>query len=235
VGIGLFGVFLLLTYYLQEVLGYSPVKTGLAFLPMVTANVVTSTTTSVVLLGRLGPKPLIAVGMLVGAGGMALLTRLGVHSSYLSDVLPALLLIGFGLGLVVATAMNTATVGIDPADSGVGSALVNTSQQVGGSVGTSLLNTLATTATTSFLMTHPTGPSALARATVHGNAVAFWAGAAIFALGAIVCGLLVRGRHPHPAPGVHPVLAHHWSLGGLHAAARHLRGEPPTVASSVPE
>src|SRR5246127_1730173 len=88
VGIGLFGVFLLLTYYLQRLLGYSPVKTGLAFLPMVIANVIVSTTTSVVLLARLGPRPLIAVGMAIGAGGMALLTRLGLHSSYSSHVLP---------------------------------------------------------------------------------------------------------------------------------------------------
>jgi EmrB/QacA subfamily drug resistance transporter len=160
VGIGLFGVFLLLTYYLQRLLGYSPIKTGLAFLPMVAANVITSTTTSTLLLSRLGPRPLIVVGMTLGAGGMALLTRLGLHSRYVSDVLPALLLIGVGLGFVVATAINTATAGLQPADSGIGSALVNTSQQVGGSVGTALLNTLATTATASFLVSHATDPAA---------------------------------------------------------------------------
>jgi Major Facilitator Superfamily len=220
VGIGLFGVFLLLTYYLQRLLGYSPIKTGLAFLPMVAANVVTSTTTSAVLLGRLGPRPLIVVGMALGAGGMALLTRLGLHSTYASDILPALLLIGIGLGFVVATAINTATAGIRPADSGIGSALVNTSQQIGGSVGTALLNTLATTAAASFLISHATGPAAVARATVHGNAVAFWVGAGIFGLGAVVCGLLVRGRSPRPSPITDPVPAHHWSLCGVHALRR---------------
>jgi EmrB/QacA subfamily drug resistance transporter len=214
VGIGLFGVFLLLTYYLQRLLGYSPVKTGLAFLPMVVANVIVSTTTSVVLLRRLGPRPLIIAGMAIGAGGMALLTRLGLHSKYATDVLPALVLIGIGLGFVVATAINTATAGVRPADSGIASALVNTSQQIGGSVGTALLNTLATTATASFLISHATGPAALARATIHGNSVAFWAGAGVFAGGAVVCGLVVCGRSPQPAPDADPELACHWSLGG---------------------
>jgi EmrB/QacA subfamily drug resistance transporter len=212
VGIGLFGVFLLLTYYLQRLLGYSPVKTGLAFLPMVAANVVTSTTTSTVLLGRVGPKPLIVVGMAVGGVGMALLTRLGPHSAYASDVLPALLLIGIGLGFVIATSINTATAGLRPADSGIGSALVNTSQQIGGSVGTALLNTLATTATASFLISHAVGPAAVARATIHGDAVAFWTGAGIFGVGAVVCGLLARRRTPRRTPAADPVLAHHWSL-----------------------
>jgi len=226
VGIGLFGVFLLLTYYMQRLLGYSPIKTGLAFLPMVAVNVITSTTTSTLLLGRLGPRPLIVLGMALGAGGMALLTRLGPHSAYASDILPALLLIGIGLGFTVATAINTATVGLEPADTGVGSALVNTSQQIGGSVGTALLNTLATTAAAHFLITHATVTSAVALATVHGNSVAFWAGAGMFALGAVVCGLLVRRPHPHRIPRAHPVplhhgmgrggagfVAHHWSLG----------------------
>ncbi len=229
VGIGLFGVFLLLTYYLQRLLGYSPVKTGLAFLPMVVANVIVSTTTSVVLLGRLGPRPLIFAGMVIGAGGMALLTRLGVHSKYATDVLPALVLIGIGLGFVVATAINTATAGVQPADSGIASALVNTSQQIGGSVGTALLNTLATTATASFLISHATGPAALARATVHGNSVAFWVGAGVFAFGAVVCGLLVCGRSPRPAPDADPELACHWSLGGHRP--RHLVAREPGASN----
>lgn len=214
VAIGLFSGFLLLTYYLQRLLGYTPVKTGLAFLPMVGANVIVSTTTSVVLLRRLGPRPLIFVGMAIGAVGMALLTGLGLHSKYASDVLPALVLIGIGLGFVVATAINTATAGVQPADSGIASALVNTSQQVGGSVGTALLNTLATNAAASFLISHPTGPAAVARATIHGNSVAFWAGAGVFAGGAVLCGLLVCGRSPRPAPDADPELACHWSLGG---------------------
>jgi EmrB/QacA subfamily drug resistance transporter len=213
VGVGLFGVFLLLTYYLQRLLGYSPVKTGVAFLPMVAANIITSTTTSTVLLARFGPRPLVVAGMAIAGCGMALLTRLGLHSSYVSDVLPALLLIGIGLGFVIATSINTATAGINPADTGVASALVNTSQQVGGSVGTALLNTLAITAAASFARTHAPGATLIALATVHGNTVAFWTGAGIFGVGAVVCGLLLRRRALHPSQSVSPVLAHHWSLG----------------------
>jgi hypothetical protein len=212
-GIGLFGVILLLTYYLQRLLGYSPVKTGLAFLPMVVATVLTSTTTSTVLLGRLGPRPLVVAGMVVTAAGMALLTRLGLHSSYASDVLPALVPIGVGVGLVSTTSINTATAGIRPADSGIASALVNTSQQVGGSVGTALLNTLATIAAASFVRAHVAASALLARATVHGDSVAFWTGAGVFAFGGLVCGLLLRRQPAHPAVASEPVPAHHWSLG----------------------
>jgi EmrB/QacA subfamily drug resistance transporter len=212
VGVGLFGVFLLLTYYLQGLLGYSPIEAGLAFLPMVVANIVTSTSTSAILLRRTGPRPLVVAGMLIAGCGMALLTRLGLHSSYASDVLPSLLLIGVGIGFVAATAINTATAGIAPGDSGIASALVNTSQQVGGSIGTALLNTLATTAAVTFARAHATGADVLARATIHGNAVAFWTGAGIFGLGAILCGSLLRPRIPDPRAEARPVLAHHWSL-----------------------
>jgi EmrB/QacA subfamily drug resistance transporter len=228
VGIGLFGVFLLLTYYLQRLLGYSPVKTGVAFLPMVAANIITSTTTSTVLLGRLGPRPLVVAGMAIAGCGMALLTRLGLHSSYVTDVLPALLLIGIGLGFVIATSINTATAGINPADSGAASALVNTNQQVGGSVGTALLNTLATTAAVTFVRTHAASATLVARATIHGNTVAFWTGAGIFGLGAVICGLLLRRRVVRTSAGVNPVLACHWSLACYtsRAAARLRRVAP---------
>jgi EmrB/QacA subfamily drug resistance transporter len=212
-GIGLFGVILLLTFYLQGQLGYSPIKTGLAFLPMVAATVLTSTTTGTVLLARVGPRPLVVGGMAITGVGMALLTRLGLRSPYAGDILPALLAIGVGVGMVATTSINTATAGVRPADSGIASALVNTSQQVGGSVGTALLNTLATTAAASFVRTHLTGPAVLARATVHGNSVAFWTGAAIFAFGAVICGLLLHRRSTRPAYSAEPVPTHHWSLG----------------------
>jgi EmrB/QacA subfamily drug resistance transporter len=219
VGIGLFGVFLLLTYYVQGQLGYSPIQSGLAFLPMVLVNVASSMTTSTVLLARTGPRPLVITGMLVAGCGMALMTRLGLHSSYPTDVLPPLLLIGLGLGLVAATSINTATAGIAPKDSGIASALVNTSQQVGGSVGTALLNTLATTAAASFARLHANSVDVLARATAHGDTVAFWTGAGIFCAGAFVCGSLLRARAPTPSAGSQPVLAHHWSLASRRARA----------------
>ena len=135
-GIAIFGVFLFLTYYLQEVKGYSPVTSGLAFLPMIGCILLSSNVSSIVTLPRLGPRVLITTGMLLGAGAMTYLTQLTVTSSYVGGVLPALLIMGLGFGMVFAPAINTATAGVRRQDSGVASALVNTMQQVGGSIGT---------------------------------------------------------------------------------------------------
>src|SRR5499427_6816985 len=190
--IGVFGIFLFLTYYFQLTLAYSPVKSGLAFLPMIAAIVAASTTSSGVLMPRVGPRPLIPAGMLLAAGGLAVLAaRLGLRTSYLDWVLPALLLTGAGLGVVFGCALNTATYGTGAADAGVASALVNTNQQVGGSIGTALLNTLAASALTSYLLTHGHSPLALAGAAVHSYVVAFWVSAAILAGSAVVCALVL--------------------------------------------
>jgi EmrB/QacA subfamily drug resistance transporter len=204
--IGMFGVFLFLTYYLQQTLGYSPVKSGLAYLPMIGAIVATSTTASTVLLPRVGPRLLVLPGMLIAAAGMVVLAQLGVHSSYAAHILPALIPLGVGLGLVFAPAMNTATAAVDPGDAGVASATVNTAQQVGGSLGTALLNTVATTATTSFLAGKAASPAIAADAAVHGYTTAFWWAAAIFAAGAVICGLLLHST-PRLEPAVQPAPA----------------------------
>jgi predicted MFS family arabinose efflux permease len=166
-GIAIFGIFLFLTYYLQEVQGYSPVTSGLAFLPMIGCILLSSNVSSIAL-ARVGPRVLIGTGMLLGAGAMTYLTQLTVTSSYAGGVLPALLIMGLGFGMIFAPAINTATAGVRRQDSGVASALVNTMQQVGGSIGTALLSTIALTATTSYLAAHPTGPLAPAIAATHG-------------------------------------------------------------------
>jgi EmrB/QacA subfamily drug resistance transporter len=198
--IGIFGIFLFLTYYLQLTLGYSPVTTGLAFLPMVAAIMVTSTTSSGVLMPRLGPRPLVPVGLLAAAGGMVVLaTQLGLHTSYPAQILPALLLTGAGMGLVFGCAMNTATYGAGRADAGVASAMVNTNQQVGGSIGTALLNTIAASALTSYLVAHGHGPLVLAEAPVHSYVVAFWVSAAILVAAAVVCALVLASGTLAPA------------------------------------
>jgi EmrB/QacA subfamily drug resistance transporter len=199
--VGMFGVFLFLTYYLQATLGFSPVETGLAFLPMTGAIMATATTVSTRVLPRTGPKPLISTGMLLAAVAMLMLTGVGVDSAYASHVLPALLVIGVGLGLVFAPAMATATAGVRPADAGVASAMVNTTQQVGGSIGVALLSTLAASAASGF-----TG--APAQAAVHGYTTAFMWSAVIFGVGAIVTGLLLRPGVPVIDPSAEPVLAH---------------------------
>jgi hypothetical protein len=200
--IGVFGIFLFLTYYLQLTLAYSPVKSGLAFLPMIAAIVAASTTSSGVLMPRVGPRPLVPVGLLLAAGGLALLAvELGLRTSYLDWILPALVLVGAGLGLVFGCALNTATYGTGAADAGVASALVNTNQQVGGSIGTALLNTLAASALTSYVLAHGRGPLVLAEAAVHSYVVGFWVSAAILAGSAVVCALVLPSGTLVPAGG----------------------------------
>jgi MFS family permease len=191
--IGIFGIFLFLTYYLQETLRYSPVTSGVAFLPMIGMIVVASTTSSGVLMPRFGPRPLIPTGLVLATGGLVILaTQLSVHSSYPAQILPALLLCGAGLGLVFGCALNTATYGAGIADAGVASALVNTNQQVGGSIGTALLNTIAASALTSYVVSHHShSPLVLAQAAVHSYIVAFWISAGILAASAVVCALVL--------------------------------------------
>jgi EmrB/QacA subfamily drug resistance transporter len=193
-GIAIFAVFLFLTYYLQEVKGYSPVTSGLAFLPMIGCILLSSNVSSIVTLPRFGPRVLIATGMLCGVGGMTYLTQLTVTSSYLGGILPPLLILGLGFGMIFAPAINTATAGVQRQDSGVASALVNTMQQVGGSIGTSALSTIALTATASYLVAHHAGALAPAVAATHGYTVAFAVSAGIFGLGVILAITLLPSR-----------------------------------------
>jgi len=191
-GISLFGIFLFLTFYLQQVKGDSPLTTGLLFLPLVAGILVSSTLYSA--LPPSGPRPLVTVGMLLGAGGTAYLAQLTVTSGYLAGVLPALLVMGLGFGLIFAAAVNTATAGVPVQDSGVASALVNTMQQVGGSIGISILSTIAASATTSYLIAHHTGRQAPAIAATHGYTLAFTISAALLGLGAILAILMLPSR-----------------------------------------
>jgi EmrB/QacA subfamily drug resistance transporter len=185
-GIAIFGTFLFLTYYLQLIKRESPLTTGLLFLPMIGCILIASNLASIVGLPRLGPRVLIAAGMLLGAGGMTYLTQVTVTSSYASAVLPALLILGLGFGMIFAPAINTATAGVRREDSGVASALVNTMQQVGGSIGTSALSTIALTATASYLVAHHTSPLAPAIAATHGYTLAFAISAGLLGLGFIL-------------------------------------------------
>ncbi|MEU0739119.1 MFS transporter [Streptomyces sp. NPDC006134] len=152
--IAMFGLFLFLTYYLQVVKGYSPVKTGFAFLPMVAGMITGSTQIGTRLLTRVPPRLLMGPGFLVAAVGMLLLTQLEINTSYAGVLLPGMLLLGLGMGTAFMPAMSMATQGVRPQDAGVASAMVNTSQQVGGAIGTALLNTIAASATTSYITDH---------------------------------------------------------------------------------
>jgi hypothetical protein len=196
--IGIYGAFLFITYYLQLSLGYSPAKTGLVIVPMVAALVISSTVSSTAFLPRTGPRPIIPVGTLFAAGGMALLTRLDLHTSYLGGVLPGLSLLGLGIGMVFGCAANVATYGADPEDAGVASAIVNASQQVGASIGIALLNTIAASATASYLVAHGHNPQALAQATVHGVVIAFAIASGVFVAATIVTALVLPWGVPQP-------------------------------------
>jgi EmrB/QacA subfamily drug resistance transporter len=214
-GTGMFAVFLFLTYYLQQTLGFSPIKSGLAFLPMTGTIVIAATMSSTKLLPRIGPRPLIAGGMLIAAAGMVTLTTIGVDTSYATHVLPGILIMGAGMGMVFASAMATATLGVQPSDAGVASAMVNTVQQIGGSIGTALLSTLAASAVTSSVAAHATGarptPAVLEAAAVHGYTTAFWWAAGIFAAGSVLAALLLTSRSLEVAKAAaagDPVLVH---------------------------
>ncbi|MFF8596565.1 MFS transporter [Streptomyces sp. NPDC015220] len=203
--IGMFGLFLFMTYYLQEILGYSPLRTGLAFLPLTAAVVIGSTQVSARLLSHAPPRLLMVPGTVLAAAGLLLLTRLTVVSRYTTEVLPALLLMGLGMGLTFMPVFATATAGVAPRDAGVTSATVNTSQQVGGSIGTALLNTVATTSATAYVAARPRGPADRARVVpegiVHGYTVAIWWAAAVMLLAGVVAGLMVTARTPgHGSP-----------------------------------
>ncbi|WP_369247466.1 MFS transporter [Streptomyces sp. R41] len=207
--IGLFGMFLFLTYYLQVVLGYSPVKTGMAFLPLTAAIVVGSTQISARLLQHVAPRMLMVPGMILAAGGMLIFTQLAVDSDYAGRLLPGLILMGLGMGLTFMPVFATATAGVAPQDSGVTSATVNTSQQVGGSIGTALLNTIATTSGAAYIAAHLHDPAQQALITkegiVHGYTVAIWWAVGIMLLAGLVAGLMVTAKPPKHAPADAPV------------------------------
>jgi EmrB/QacA subfamily drug resistance transporter len=201
--IALFAVFLFLTFYLQRTRGFSPIQTGLAFLPMMGAVMLTATSVNIRFLERIGPRPLLTVGMLLGAAAMVWLAQLTPTSSYAGHVLPALLVLGVGLGNIFAPAIATATYGVDPEDSGVASAMVNTMQQVGGSVGTALLSSIFASAVSAYATGRPDTPQVLSAAAVHGYTVAFWVAAGVFAAGAVIIGTLMRNVGLKPEPGRH--------------------------------
>jgi hypothetical protein len=220
-GAGMFGIFLFVTYYLQISLHYSPIQTGLAFLPMIAMLITAAQLSTNIFVPRFGPKIMVPFGMILAAIGMVYLTHLDLNSTYAADVLPPLMILGFGMGSIMPASMQTATLGVDRRFAGVASAMVNTSQQVGGSIGTALLNTLAATAATDYVASHlPPSAAVAAQAAVHSYATAYWWGAGFFAFGAVLAALLFRRRgqglslstpHTSSTEGVDdaaPVMAH---------------------------
>jgi EmrB/QacA subfamily drug resistance transporter len=192
-GIGLIGTFLLVTYYLQSVLGFTPLRAGLAFLPFIVGVIVAANFVSNTGLDRFGPRKVVPVGMILAAGAAGLLTGIGTQGGYLTWVAPALVLIGLGTGCIVTSAFSLGPAGARPADVGVAAALVNSSNQVGGSLGAALLNTIAASAAASYLARSVPRVSPQSAA-VHGDVIAFTFLAVLFAAGAVVTALLYPRR-----------------------------------------
>jgi EmrB/QacA subfamily drug resistance transporter len=186
VGAGLFSMFLFLGLYLQVILGYSPLKSGFAFLPF-TAGIIVFAGIASTLLPKVGPKPLMVPGLLAASVGLLMLTQITPETSYTTHVLPSLLIMSSGMALVFIPLTSTALHAVSNQDTGVASAMVNTSQQVGGSLGTALLNTVAATATTSFAAANTQlGEKVMPYAMTHGFTVAFTVSAGLLFVGAIV-------------------------------------------------
>ena len=189
--IGLFGMFLFLSLYLQTILDYSPIRAGLAMLPFA-AGIILTAGLAANLLPRFGPRPLMVPGLLLATAGMLLLSRLTPTSSYVSHVLPSLIMMSVGLAMVFIPVASTALHAIGSHDAGVASAMINTSQQVGASLGTALLNTVAAGATTTYLASHHAVPPPLKAALTHGYTQAFLVAAGFLLFAAVVAGILIN-------------------------------------------
>lgn len=191
---GMFGAFLFLTYYLQVVLRYSPLQAGLAFLPLTLASQAGSWGIASVLMSRVPARWIMAPGALTAAAGMLILTQIQVDSGYLSHVLPAEILLGIGIACVMAPAFNIGTRGVDPRQAGVAAATVNTATQIGASLGTALLNTIAASATLAYLAGLRPSTGVINQALVHGYAVAAAWAAGVLVLGAITTAVLINAQ-----------------------------------------
>jgi EmrB/QacA subfamily drug resistance transporter len=208
-GAGLFAMFLFLTYYFQVNLGYTPLKAGFAFLPFSLGIIIAAGFVSQ-LLPRVGPRALMVPGLLMAVVGMVLLTQIEQDSSYWALVFPSMVIMSVGLAAVFIPAASTSLVGVGSHDAGVASAVLNTSQQIGGSLGTALLNTLFAGAVTAYFTDHPPtspaqGEQILPLAFIHGYHVAFFWGAVLFAA-ALVAAIVFITAHKEdiPDPSVVP-------------------------------
>jgi EmrB/QacA subfamily drug resistance transporter len=207
VGIGLFAMFLFLGLYLQIVKGYTPIVAGFAFLPF-SGGIIVGAGIASQLLPKVGPKPLMVPGLLVGATGLLWLSTLKADSPYATHVLPSMILMSLGMAFTFIPVSVTALHGIGREDAGVGSALINTMQQVGGSVGTALLNTVAVAATTAWFVANPAlGAAGTPEALTAGYTRAFFVGSLFLVAAALISAfMLTIGKDAaaeDDAPAVH--------------------------------
>jgi len=207
-GAALFSVFLFMTFYMQQILRFSPVETGLGFLPLTGAIIIVAPLVQTKILPRLGPRAVIVTGMTLGIIAMVIFTRLTPGGSYATHVLPGLIPAGAGAACVFSASFATGTLGVKHTDVGVAAAVVNTAQQIGGSIGTAMLSTIFAGALTGYLASHSGASRSVTDATVHAYTVGFTAGAVIFAAGLLIALLLLPSRRAtctrSPAPSTDP-------------------------------
>ncbi|WP_245931807.1 MFS transporter [Actinokineospora auranticolor] len=200
---GMFVIFLFLTFFMQQNLAFSPVASGVGFLPMIGTLMVGATVATTVLLPKVGPRPLVPTGMILAGAGIGLLGLLEPTSTYASGVLPGLLVSGFGIGLTMASAMNVGIAGVEEHDAGVASAAINAVQQIGGSIGTALFSTIASSAAVAAM----SEGKELAAAKVASYSAAFTWSAILFAVGGVLCAFILRPGVPEElktaGPSVH--------------------------------
>jgi len=194
-GTALFGMFLMLTLYMQQVLGYSPMKTGVAYLAVAGTSIIWANVAAQ-LVGRVGVKPLVTAGMALLSVGMLLFTQLEVNGNYWTDLFPGFLIIAMGLAFCFVPISIAALAGIKPSEAGLASGLINTSQQIGGALGIAILSTIATTRADNAIQTGTARSSAF----VEGFQAAFWVGAAIAAVGVVAALVFIRRDELERAP-----------------------------------
>jgi EmrB/QacA subfamily drug resistance transporter len=185
-----------MAYYVQTVLGYTAVHSGVAFLPLPIALVLTAALIGPRLNRRVGPRIVVPIGMLLGATAMLLFSHITTADDYVGHLLPGLIILGVGLGILFPTNVNSATLGVRREDAGVASALVNTVQQVGGTIAVAVFNTVATTAATTYLATRVPSPAVIADAAVHSYSIVFTCAAILYVVGAILTAALNRSGLP---------------------------------------
>ena len=225
VGTAMLGTFLSLTYYFQNTLHYSALKSGFAFVPF-SLGIIAGAAAASRFLPRFGPRLTMGSGLVMAAAGLALFSTLGVDSTYVSIVLPAELIVSLGMGMSFVAMSSTALIGVNPEDAGVASALVNSTQQTGGTMGAALINTIATTATVSYLAVHGSSPAALEAGAIHGYTSAFTFSAIVLAVAAD------GGLHPHP-PGQVPGGPGGGAGGGAAGPGRGLRARAPALRTAA--
>jgi EmrB/QacA subfamily drug resistance transporter len=184
-GASIFSMFYFLSLYMQEVLGYSALRTGIGYLTIASAIIIAAGAAQA-LVAKLGIRSVMTLGMLLASGGLVYFTQISPHGSYAATLLPGFLLAGVGLGLSFVPVTIGAVSGVVADEAGVASGLITTTQQIGGALGVAVLSTIAVSATTKFASSHGHGHQEAIAALNHGFSLAFWFGALFAAVGAVV-------------------------------------------------